>query len=203
MPFFATLYFAALRPEEAVELRLQDCRLPKKGPGLLTLHQAGTRAGSAWADDGRKHEQRGLKHRARGDVRLVPVSPELVEILRAYVDEFGTAEDGRLFRSPSGGRLDSTRYPDVWHKARRIAFPPHLVDSLLARRPYDLRHAALSLWLNSGVPAAGVAEMAGRSVAILMDTYYKCIHGRREQMVQRIIDALSEDREGGASGEVD
>lgn len=34
-------------------------------------------------------------------------------------------------------------------------------------------------------------------VAILMDTYYKCIHGQREQMVQRIIDALSEDREGG------
>lgn len=121
MPFFATLYFAALRPEEAVELRLQDCQLPKKGPGLLTLHQASTRAGSAWTDDGRKHEQRGLKHRARGDVRLVPVSPELVQMLRAYVDEFGTAEDGRLFRSPSGGRLDSTRYLDVWHKARRIA----------------------------------------------------------------------------------
>ncbi|MFE9312212.1 hypothetical protein ACFYM5_31965 [Streptomyces sp. NPDC006706] len=45
--------------------------------------------------------------------------------------------------------------------------------------------------------------MAGHSVAILMDTYYTCIHGRREQMVQRIIDALGEDREGGASGEVD
>ncbi len=31
--------------------------------------------------------------------------------------------------------------------------------------------------------------MAGHSVAILMDAYYKCIHGQREQMVQRIIDA--------------
>ncbi|WP_177198652.1 hypothetical protein [Streptomyces colonosanans] len=71
MPFFATLYVAALRPEEAVELRLQDCQLPKKGPGLL------------------------------------------------------------------------------------------------------------------------------------MDTYYKCIHGQREQMVQRIIDALGEDPEGGTSDEVD
>ncbi|MFF4822662.1 hypothetical protein ACFY20_06375 [Streptomyces sp. NPDC001312] len=119
-----------------------------------------------------------------------------MQILRTYVEEFGTAEDGRLFRSPSGGRLDSTRYLDGWHKARRIAFPPHLV-ALLARRPYDLRHAAVSLWLNSGVPAAEVAEMAGHSVAILMDTYYKCIHGQREQMVQRIIDALSEDRKAG------
>ncbi|MFE4423148.1 hypothetical protein [Streptomyces sp. NPDC056817] len=79
----------------------------------------------------------------------------------------------------------------------------HFGVALLARRPYDLRNAAVSLWLNSGVPAAEVAEMAGHSVAILMDTYYKCIHGQREQMVQRIIDALSDDREGGASGEVD
>jgi integrase len=164
------------------------------------LHEVSTRAGSAWTDDGSKHEQRGLKHRAQGDVRLVPISPELVCILRAYVDEFGPAEDGRLFRSPNGGRLDSTRYLDVWHKARRIAFPPPLAASPLARRPYDLRHAAVSLWLNSGVPAAEVAEMAGHSVAILMDTYYKCIHGQRDQMVQRIIAALGEDPEAGVKG---
>jgi integrase len=190
MPFFATLYFAALRPEEAVELRLQDCDLPAEGAGLLTLNEVSTRAGSAWTDDGRKHEQRGLKHRARGEVRLVPISPELVRILRAYIDEFGTAEGGRLFRSPNGGRLDSTRYLDVWHKARGLAFPPGLAASPLARRPYDLRHAAVSLWLNSGVPAA---DVAGHSVAVLLDTYYKCIHGQREQMVQRIIDALGRD----------
>ena len=40
--------------------------------------------------------------------------------------------------------------------ARRpqAAFGPELAATVLARRPYDLRHAALSLWLNaSGAPA--------------------------------------------------
>jgi len=35
------------------------------------------------------------------------------------------------------------------------------VASPLAGRPYDLRHAAVSLWLNAGVPATEVAERAG------------------------------------------
>jgi hypothetical protein len=68
-----------------------------------------------------------------------------VRILRRYIEEFGTTDDGRLFRSPNGEPLDATRYLDVWHRARRFALPPHLHASALARRPYDLRHAALSL----------------------------------------------------------
>ncbi|WP_328850766.1 hypothetical protein OG994_21515 [Micromonospora globbae] len=35
--FFACLYFAALRPAEALALREQDCDLPEKGWGRLTL----------------------------------------------------------------------------------------------------------------------------------------------------------------------
>ncbi len=34
--------------------------------------------------------------------------------------------------------------------------------------PYDLRHAAMSTWLNGGVPAAQVAEWAGHSVEVLL-----------------------------------
>jgi len=40
--------------------------------------------------------------------------------------------------------------------------------SPLARRPYDLRHAAVSLWLSAGVPPAQVAERAGHSVEVLL-----------------------------------
>ena len=32
-------------------------------------------------------------------------------------------------------------------------------------RPYDIRHAAVSLWLNSGVPATEVARHAGHGGA--------------------------------------
>jgi hypothetical protein len=51
------------------------------------------------------------------------------------------------------------------------------VASLLAKRPYDLRHAALSTRLNAGVEAARVAEWAGHSVAVLLRVYAKCLDG--------------------------
>ncbi|MEV4253204.1 site-specific integrase [Spirillospora sp. NPDC049652] len=190
--FFACIYFAALRPEEVVALREQDCKLPEQGPGLLILSTAITRAGGAWTDDGSKHETRGLKLRAVDDGRDVPIPPELVRILRQHIAAFGTAADGRLFPGPHGQALDSTRYLDTWEKARRLALPPDVAESRLARRPYDLRHAALSLWLNSGVSAAEVARRAGNTVPVLLQTYARCIHGQEDANTKRIIDALGD-----------
>ncbi|MEV5568688.1 tyrosine-type recombinase/integrase [Spirillospora sp. NPDC052269] len=191
--FFACMYYAGLRPEEVVALREQDCKLPEAGPGLLMLSNATTRVGGAWTDDGKKHETRGLKHRAKGDGRDVPIPPKLVRALHEHMRKFGTAKDGRLFPGPQGQALDSTRYLDTWAKARELALPPHLASSRLAGRPYDLRHAALSLWLNSGVPAPEVARRAGNTVPILLQTYARCIHGQEDTDTQRIIDALGED----------
>jgi hypothetical protein len=53
----------------------------------------------------------------------------------------------------------------VWDIARALALTPVHVAAL-AGRPYDLRHAAVSTWLNAGVPAAEVAERAGHSVEV-------------------------------------
>jgi hypothetical protein len=50
--------------------------------------------------------------------------------------------------------------------------------SPLGRRPYDLRHAAVSLWLNSGVPATEVARRAGHGVAVLLKIYATASTGR-------------------------
>lgn len=68
---------------------------------------------------------------------------------------------------------------------------PMQVRSPLAKRPYDLRHAAVSLWLNAGVPATQVAEWAGRSVHVLMRVYAKCIYGQDEAARMRVEAALS------------
>ena len=54
------------------------------------------------------------------------------------------------------------------------ALTPVQVVSPLAARPYDLRHAAVPLWLNAGVPAPGMAESAGHSVQVLLRVYAKC-----------------------------
>jgi integrase len=59
----------------------------------------------------------------------------------------------------------------------------------LARRPYDLRHAAVSTWLNAGVPATQVAAWAGHSVAVLLQIYAKCLVGQ-EDAARRQIDAV-------------
>jgi hypothetical protein len=40
--------------------------------------------------------------------------------------------------------------------------------SPLGRRPYGRRHAAVWLWLNSGVPATEVTRRAGHGVAALL-----------------------------------
>jgi hypothetical protein len=70
--FFGCLYYAALRPEEAVALRLADCHLPGSGWGVLRLAAATPRTAVAWTSDGTSYEQRGLKHRPDGSIRMVP-----------------------------------------------------------------------------------------------------------------------------------
>ncbi len=69
--------------------------------------------------------------------------------------------DGRIFQTARGGILQDSAYGEVWTEARKQALTPAQCRSPLGRRPYDLRHAAVSLWLNSGVPATEVAPALG------------------------------------------
>jgi hypothetical protein len=62
------------------------------------------------------------------------------------------------------------------------------------RRPYDLRHAALSLWLASGAPPAEIAARAGHSVHVLLTIYAHCIHGCDQIAGQHIDRALRPSR---------
>jgi len=180
--FFGCPYYAALRPEEAVALRLADCDLPSSGWGVLRLAAAAPRTAAAWTSSGTSYEQRGLKHRPDGTIRMVPAPPVLVAMLRAHHAAYGTAPDGRLFRGARGGPLSGSLYGRAWQSARTIALGPELV----ARRPYDLRHAALSLWLNAGGDPAQIAARAGNSVAVLLTVYTHCIHGRDDLLNQQI-----------------
>lgn len=61
------------------------------------------------------------------------------------------------------------------------------------RRPYDLRHAAVSTWLNARVDPTLVAAWAGHSVQVLLQVYAKCIVGRDEIARRRIEAALGLD----------
>jgi integrase len=78
---------------------------------------------------------------------------------------------GRIFQTAWGGILQDSAYGEVWTEARKQALTSAQCPSPLGRRPYDLRHAAVSLWLNSGVPATEVARRARHGVVVLIKIY--------------------------------
>lgn len=188
--FFGCLYYAALRPEEATGLRRDNLiSLPEHGWGELLLTHAEPRSGTYWTDNGQARETAALKHRAAGDTRRVPIHPELAALLRDHLDTYGTSPAGRIFTGPRRGILTDRAYLAIFHKARNAAFTEQEAASLLARRPYDLRHAAVSTWLNAGVPAPQVAAWAGHSVDVLLRVYAKCIADQQDEAKRRILDA--------------
>ncbi|NGN68576.1 tyrosine-type recombinase/integrase [Streptomyces sp. A7024] len=193
MAFYAVLYYAALRPSEAIALRTTDCTLPKKGWGMLTLRKSAPASGKQWTDSGVRQEQRGLKARAADEDRPVPIPPVLVQLLREHIKTFGTAKDGRLFQNERGGTVGTSYYWRVWDDARQLALPPEKRDSPLAKRPYDLRHTCITKWLNAGVPPAEVARRVGNSPEVIHRVYEGCIDGHQEALNRRIEEALSDD----------
>lgn len=190
--FFATMYYAALRPCEVNRLREVDCKLPETGWGELILEKSASRANSRYTDSGEMWEERTLKRRAEGAVRVVPIPPQLVAVLRWHVTTFRTTPDGRLFRGKvSGAPINATVYTDAWKKTRKIGLSPQQFASPLAGDPYDLRHAAVSTWLAAGVPPTEVAERAGHTVDVLLKVYAKVMDGQRDTSNKKITDLLS------------
>lgn len=198
---YAAMYYAALRPEEAVNLREDLLTLPDPeldsdrqewvdGWGEIYVEEATPHAGKEWTDSGKPRDRRGLKHRELGEGRPVPSPPELTKILRQHIARFGVDEGGHLFRGEKGGEVPLITWNRVWQAARKRTFTERVAASPLAQRPYDLRHAAVSLWLNGGVPPTTVAEWAGHSVEVLLEVYAKCLDGQdhvARQQVQRAL----------------
>lgn len=188
--FFGCLYYAANRPGEATNLRKTDFALPEEGWGEVLLSTSTPRVGSGWTDTGESFDTRGLKKRARKATRPVPIPPVLVRMIRDHIKEFGTAEDDRLFRAVRGGHVLSKEYGEIWKAARLAALSESEAASALAEVPYSLRHAGVSLWLESGVSPAEVARRAGHSIAVLFRFYAKAIHRNQQRSNQQIESAL-------------
>ena len=115
-----------------------------------------------------------------GETRRVPCPPELVLLLRQHLDQFGTDDDGRLFRGERGDHWPTVTYRACGPEPATTAFGQDRANALTRspRRPYDLRHAAVSTWLNGGVPRRRVADWAGHSVDVLLKIYAKCLDGQ-------------------------
>ena len=124
-PFFGLMYYAALHPEEASDLRRVNLvSLPRRGWGEMILTHSVPRSGSHWTDSGKPREPRALKHRADGDTRRVPIHPELVAMLREHLDEFGTGPHGRLSRALAAGSSPTGRISRCSTRAALKPSPP-------------------------------------------------------------------------------
>jgi hypothetical protein len=76
-----------------------------------------------------------------------------------------------MFRGTRGGMVSESVYGRAWHAARLAALGSDLAVTTLACRPYDPRHAALSLWLNASGEPAEVAARAGTIIPVPHDVY--------------------------------
>lgn len=194
--FYATLYYAGLRPAEAVALAKDDCWLPEKGWGKLTIAHTLPVVSKQWTDHGNRHDPRGLKQREEDEERPVPIPPHLVRILRYQIKEFGTAKDGLVFGNERGKAVGTSTYSRAWEEARQLALPPAQARSPLAGRPYDLRHTCLTNWINAGVPVPEVARRAGNSVEVIYRRYAGCIDGQEaahNELIEKALGDLPEE----------
>lgn len=106
------------------------------------------------------------------------IPPELVAILRDHIKTHGVAENGRLFRTASGKAFSGSTVSKVW-EARGYAFPPEVVASPLAARPYDLHHAAVSAESFREVPESrgSPGETAPRAFRVCSDQWHAAASG--------------------------
>ncbi|MGW7065993.1 tyrosine-type recombinase/integrase [Streptomyces sp. NPDC054855] len=188
--FFATLYYCAPRPEEAVAMRVSDVRLPAADDAdqwcELLIHRATPEVGRQWTDTGEIHEVRDLKGRAEGDTRTVPGHPALTRILRAHIEAEDLKPGDLLFQGEKGGILAGSVIRRAWRSARAAVLAPHVFDSPTGKRVYDIRHTRLTKWLNDGIPPAQVADWAGNSVPVLLATYARCVEGQLPDLKKRL-----------------
>ena len=119
--------------------------------------------------------------------------PQLVALLRDHILAYGTAPDGRLFRSENGTPLQPSTWWQVGQKVRAASLTPEQLATPLMKKPYDLRHSGTTWRLDSGVPDAQVAAWAGHSVEMLRRVYAGRAEGLEGIWITRMDQPLPQD----------
>ncbi|MCU7824223.1 hypothetical protein [Kitasatospora sp. DSM 101779] len=87
--------------------------------------------------------------------------------------------------------VQESGYGVVWKRPGPRSPPLADCATALGRRPYDLRHAGISLGLNSGGDPTEIAHRAGHSVAVILRVYAKCLHGTEDDANELISQRLA------------
>ncbi|MET9507825.1 tyrosine-type recombinase/integrase [Streptomyces flavidovirens] len=165
--FLASIALAALRPKEALVLRVRDVELADDGTGRLLVHP-------------QAEERREKDSAARaGAVRRVPVCRELESILKEEIIRRDLRPDDAIFVLDNGRPLTAQVYRKAWREARVAVLQAHEIDSPLGRHVSALRDACIAAWLKNGDQTAAhilaVAECAGMSAPRLAERFAHCL----------------------------
>lgn len=181
--------FCGPRPGEAADLRLRDLMLRGADP-TVTIGGSHSEVPSRFFTEGQER-RRPLKGRGPKARRTVPIPAELVDVLQSHVERFVDRHpDAYLFTTSRGARIGSSNfYRAVWNVAREDAFPE---GSPLRRvRRHDLRHSAITMWLNAGVPLKTAQRWSGhKTLSVLLDTYVGVMKGDEQLARERVEAAL-------------
>ncbi|WP_406453406.1 tyrosine-type recombinase/integrase [Streptomyces sp. NBC_01622] len=164
--FLASIALAALRPEEALALRVRDVKVADDGASWLLVHPQAQEHREKYAD-------------RAGAVRRVPVCRELAAILKEETIRRDLRPDDAIFVLDDGRPLNAEVYRTVWRQARAEVLQAHEIDSPLGRHLSALRDACIASWLKSGDQTAGhilaVAQCAGMSAPRLAERFAYCL----------------------------
>ncbi len=155
----SVMYYGGLRPSEVVMLRPRNLVLPRTGWGKIDVVEADISFDESGAP--------------KTGERTVPIPPELVKLLRSWIETRATGPAELMFRTRSGKRPATSNWRRAWHRALQSIDHPTL-------RLYDCRHAAATTWLAAGVPLGEVARRMGHSVDVLVSTYVGALRGDAE-----------------------
>ncbi|MFF9675914.1 tyrosine-type recombinase/integrase [Streptomyces eurythermus] len=144
-PFLTSMAGAALLPGEATRLRVHDVTLPEEGFGEVRV--------------------------CAGESRGVPLTPEIVGVLRKWIDQAGLKPGDLLFPGERGGPLASSVYRKAWKQACEAVLSGEEREAGVGERVAILRESCLDLWLKAGVPVWVVAEWAGLSASWFAQRY--------------------------------
>jgi integrase len=152
--FVVFLCQSACRPGEAAGLRWKSI-----GPDFST----------AWIGESISRGDQNQRGTKTGKSRTIQLTPNIRSMLADRFDRLKPQPDDLVFPSPKGHAIDD-------HNFNRRAWKTILgICQIEYRRPYNLRHSAISHALHNGANPIALAEQTGHDKRVLLSTYAHAI----------------------------
>lgn len=195
---FGTMYWAALRPEESLNLLDSEYERPREKGGWGRLHLTGALSeavpGGPTPGTRSRNEGSSTGPTTRYARCQQPHRCAHCLITTSSSGRPGPQRPALCYPARAGRDLRRCEEPPGYPQCDRHGVPqcpgcrvtPIEQASPLTRRPYDLRAACVSYWLSRGISPALVARWAGHSIKVLLEIYASWIFGEEAAAMKRI-----------------